>query len=142
MRNERYFYYLIWAIALGSLWMTSNLLDSRPGRAVRALKGGLEMAEAFGVNAVRLKIVIFVYAAALACVSGWLYAHLQRFINPTPFGVNQGISLVHGGRGWCRQRLGRGGRRDLITLLKQVLQDWLPHILGRKAISKSRCSAF
>src|SRR4249920_384133 len=53
LRNERYFYYLIWAIALASLWMTRNLLDSRPGRAVRALKGGLEMAEAFGVNAVR-----------------------------------------------------------------------------------------
>jgi branched-chain amino acid transport system permease protein len=133
LRNERYFYYLIWAIALGSLWMTSNLLDSRPGRAVRALKGGLEMAEAFGVNAVRLKIVIFVYAAALACVSGWLYAHLQRFINPTPFGVNQGIEYlfmaVVGGAGsvW-----GAVVGATLITLLKQVLQDWLPHILGRE----------
>src|SRR5690349_23236013 len=44
-----------------------------------------------GVNAGRLKIVVFVYAALLACVSGWLYAHLQRFVNPTPFGLNQGI---------------------------------------------------
>ncbi len=133
LRNERYFYYLIWAITLGSLWMTRNLLDSRPGRAVRALKGGLEMAEAFGVNAVRLKIVIFVYAAALACVSGWLYAHLQRFINPTPFGINQGIEYlfmaVVGGAGsvW-----GAVVGATLITLLKQVLQDWLPHILGRE----------
>jgi branched-chain amino acid transport system permease protein len=133
LRNERYFYYLIWVIALGSLWMTRNLLDSRPGRAVRALKGGLEMAEAFGVNAVWLKIVIFVYAAALACVSGWLYAHLQRFINPTPFGINQGIEYlfmaVVGGAGsvW-----GAVVGATLITLLKQVLQDWLPHILGRE----------
>ena len=113
--------------------MTRNLLDSRPGRAVRALKGGLEMAEAFGVNAVRLKIVVFVYAAALACVSGWLYAHLQRFINPTPFGINQGIEYlfmaVVGGAGsvW-----GAVVGATLITLLKQVLQDWLPHILGRE----------
>jgi branched-chain amino acid transport system permease protein len=133
LRNERYFYYLIWAITLGTLWMTRNLLDSRPGRAVRALKGGLEMVEAFGVNAVRLKIVVFVYAAALACVSGWLYAHLQRFINPTPFGINQGIEYlfmaVVGGAGsvW-----GAVVGATLITLLKQVLQDWLPHILGRE----------
>jgi branched-chain amino acid transport system permease protein len=133
LRNERYFYYLIWAITLGTLWMTRNLLDSRPGRAVRALKGGLEMAEAFGVNAVRLKIVVFVYAAALACVSGWLYAHLQRFINPTPFGINQGIEYlfmaVVGGAGsvW-----GAVVGATLITLLKQVLQDWLPHLLGRE----------
>src|SRR5450755_4199059 len=94
MRSERHFYYLIWAIALASLWATRNLLDSRPGRAVRALKGGLEMAEAFGVDAGRLKIVVFVYAALLACISGWLYAHLQRFVNPTPFGINQGIEYL------------------------------------------------
>src|SRR5213079_311523 len=46
LRNERHFFVLIWAIALGALWATNNLLDSRPGRALRALKGGLEMAEA------------------------------------------------------------------------------------------------
>jgi branched-chain amino acid transport system ATP-binding protein len=132
MRSERHFYYLIWAIALVGLWATRNLLDSRPGRAVRALKGGLEMAEAFGVDAGRLKIVIFVYAALLACISGWLYAHLQRFVNPTPFGINQGIEYlfmaVVGGAGsvW-----GAVVGATVITLLKQVLQDWLPRLLGR-----------
>ncbi|HVR92373.1 MAG TPA: branched-chain amino acid ABC transporter ATP-binding protein/permease, partial [Casimicrobiaceae bacterium] len=132
LRSERHFYYLIWAIALASLWATRNLLDSRPGRAVRALKGGLEMAEAFGVDAGRLKIVIFVYAAVLACISGWLYAHLQRFVNPTPFGPIQGIEYlfmaVVGGAGsvW-----GAVVGATLITLLKQVLQDWLPRLLGR-----------
>ena len=94
LRNERCYYFLIWAIALAALWATNNLLDSRPGRAIRALRGGLEMAEAFGVDAARLKIVVFVYAALLACVSGWLYAHLQRFVNPTPFGINQGIEYL------------------------------------------------
>jgi branched-chain amino acid transport system permease protein len=76
LKDERASYLLIWAIALAALWTTHNLLDSRTGRALRALKGGLEMAEAFGVNAARLKIIAFVYAALLACVSGWLYAHL------------------------------------------------------------------
>src|SRR5207249_8383439 len=94
LKNERYFYYVIWAIALASLWATRNLLDSRPGRAVRALKGGLEMVESFGVDAGALKIIVFVYAALLACVAGWLYAHLQRFVNPTPFGINQGIEYL------------------------------------------------
>jgi len=132
MRSERHFYYLIWAIVLASLWATRNLLDSRPGRAVRALKGALEMAEAFGVDAGRLKIVIFVYAALLACISGWLYAHLQRFVNPTPFGPIQGIEYlfmaVVGGAGsvW-----GAVVGATVITLLKQVLQDWLPRLLGR-----------
>ena len=132
LRSERYFFYLIWSITLGSLWMTRNILDSRPGRAVRALKGGLEMAEAFGVDGSKLKTIVFVYAAALACVSGWLYAHLQRFVNPTPFGINQGIEYlfmaVVGGAGnvW-----GAVVGATLITLLKQLLQDFLPRVLGR-----------
>ena len=75
---------------------------------------------------------MFVYAALLACVSGWLYAHLQRFVNPTPFGINQGIEYlfmaVVGGAGsvW-----GAVLGATLITLLKQVLQDLLPTLLGR-----------
>src|SRR5215471_4535749 len=132
LRNERHFYYLIWAITLVALWTTRNLLDSRPGRAIRALRGRSEMAEAFGVDTARLKIVVFVYAALLACVSGWLYAHLQRFVNPTPFGLNQGIEYlfmaVVGGAGsvW-----GAVVGATLITLAKQVLQDVLPRLLGR-----------
>src|SRR5437762_5771377 len=132
LRDERRYFYLIWAITLAALWATDNLLHSRPGRAIRALKGGLEMAEAFGVNGAQLKIIAFVYAALLACVSGWLYAHLQRFINPTPFGINQGIEYlfmaVVGGAGsvW-----GAVVGATVITLAKQVLQDVLPRVLGR-----------
>src|ERR1043165_2461002 len=133
LRDERRYFYLIWAIALGALWATDNLLDSRPGRAIRALRGGLEMAEAFGVNGAQLKIIAFIYAALLACISGWLYAHLQRFVNPTPFGINQGIEYlfmaVVGGAGsvW-----GAVAGATLITLLKQLLQSWLPPLLGRE----------
>ena len=90
------------------------------------------MAEAFGVDGARLKIVVFVYAALLASISGWLYAHLQRFVNPTPFGINQGIEYlfmaVVGGAGsvW-----GAVVGATLITLAKQVLQDILPALLGK-----------
>jgi branched-chain amino acid transport system permease protein len=132
LKSEHRYFYLIWTFALAALWATNNLLDSRPGRAIRAMKGRLEMAEAFGVDAARLKSVTFVYAALLACISGWLYAHLQRFINPTPFGVPMGIEYlfmaVVGGAGsvW-----GAVLGATVITLLKQVLQDVLPWLFGR-----------
>src|SRR5204862_158942 len=132
LKVERYYYYLIWGIATAALWATANLLDSRPGRAIRALRGQLDMAEAFGVDGARLKIVVFVYAALLACVSGWPYAQLQRFVNPTPFSLPQGIEYLFmaliGGAGsvW-----GAVIGATLITLSKQVLQDWLPALLGR-----------
>jgi branched-chain amino acid transport system permease protein len=131
LRDSRDYFYLIWLLLLGAMWMTRNLLDSREGRAIRALKGGGVMAEAMGVNTARAKTVIFVIAALFACVSGWLYAHLQRFVNPTPFGLHVGIEYlfmaVIGGAGHVWGAVVGAG---LITLLKQWLQDWLPRIFG------------
>lgn len=131
LKDGRNFYYLIWCVVLLAVWMTQNLLDSREGRAIRALKGGVVMAEAMGVNTARSKLVIFLIAAGFAAVSGWLYAHLQRFVNPTPFGLHIGIEYlfmaVIGGAGHVWGALLGAG---LITVLKQWLQDWLPRIFG------------
>ena len=131
VRSGRQFYYLIWLVLLGAMWATRNLLDSREGRAIRALKGGGLMAEAMGVDTARSKVVIFVIAALFACVSGWLYAHFQRFVNPTPFGLHIGIeylfmAVVGGAANVWGAVVGAG----LITILKQWLQDWLPRIFG------------
>ena len=124
-------YYLIWAFLLVAMLTTHNLLDSREGRAIRALKGGRVMAEAMGVDTSRSRMVIFVIAALLACASGWLYAHMQRFVNPTPFGVHIGIEYlfmaVVGGAGYVWGAIVGAG---VITVLKQWLQNWLPSLLG------------
>lgn len=131
LKETRHFYYLIWAAVLCVIWATRNLLDSRTGRAIRALKGGSVMAEAMGVDTARTKIIIFVIAALYACLSGWLYAHLQRFVNPTPFGLHIGIEYlfmaVIGGAGHVWGALVGAG---VITILKQWLQDILPEIFG------------
>ncbi|SHI17905.1 branched-chain amino acid ABC transporter ATP-binding protein/permease [Pollutimonas bauzanensis] len=134
MGNGRYIYYLIWTAVLLSMWATRNLLDSRPGRAIRALRSGGGMAESFGINMASYKVIIFVYAALLACLSGWLYAHMQRAVSPSPFGLNYGIEYlfmaVVGGAGsvWGAV-LGSG----LILTLKDQLQNVLPKILGTSA---------
>ncbi len=122
---------VIWAVLFMALWLLHNLLDSREGRAIRALRGGRVMAESMGVDTARYRVKLFVLAALLAALSGWLYAHLQRFINPTPFNLNIGIEYlfmaVVGGAGhlW-----GAVLGATLITLLKEKLQDILPALLG------------
>ena len=131
VKSGREFYYLIWPILLAMVWATQNLLDSRSGRAIRALKGGTLMAEAMGVDTARLKTSIFLIAALFACVSGWLYAHLQRFVNPTPFGLGIGIeylfmAVIGGAASVWGALVGAG----VITILKQWLQDLLPKLLG------------
>ncbi|HSV60695.1 MAG TPA: branched-chain amino acid ABC transporter ATP-binding protein/permease [Variovorax sp.] len=122
---------VIWAVLLMGLWLLHNLLDSREGRAIRALKSGRLMAESMGVDTARHRIKLFVLAALMAAISGWLYAHMQRFVNPTPFNLNIGIEYlfmaVVGGAGhlW-----GAVLGAALITLLKEKLQDILPGLLG------------
>ncbi|HEX9719146.1 MAG TPA: branched-chain amino acid ABC transporter ATP-binding protein/permease [Ramlibacter sp.] len=122
---------VIWATLLLALWALHNLLDSREGRAIRALKGGRLMAESMGVDTAAYRVKIFVLAALLAALSGWFYAHLQRFVNPTPFNLNIGIEYlfmaVVGGAGhlW-----GAVLGAALVTLLKSRLQDVLPQLLG------------
>lgn len=76
-------YWVIWTAVLLAGIGASNLLSSRIGRAIRALRRGGVAAELFGVDRMKVKLVVFVYAALLAGLSGWLYAHLQRSVNPT-----------------------------------------------------------
>ena len=92
------------------------------------------MAESMGVNTAAYKVVIFVWAALLACVSGWLYAHMQRAVSPSPFGINYGIEYlfmaVVGGAGYVWGAL-LGS--TVILVLKDQLQNWLPKLLDTNA---------
>lgn len=129
--SGRAMYGLVWIVVLLAMAGMHNLLDSRPGRAIRALRGGVTMAEAMGVDTTRMKVLIFVYAAVLSGVAGWLYAHLQRSVNPTPFSLSHGIEFlfmaVIGGAGHVAGAvLGAG----VLTVLKEILQGVLPGLLG------------
>ena len=124
-------YFAIWIAVLISALLTMNLLDSRTGRAIRALRRGHVAGEAFGVQTPRAKLLVFIYAAVLAGLSGWLYAHFQRAANPTPFGAQAGIEYlfiaVVGGAGYVWGGvLGAG----IVVILKEVLQSYLPYVFG------------
>ena len=129
-RGEQMFY-LIWLLVLASGWALHNLLDSRSGRAIRALNGGQAMAASMGVDVFRAKLAAFLLAALLASLSGWLYVYTQRFVSPTPFGVNQGIDYLFMALiGGAAQLWGAVVGAGLFILAKDWLQDWLPRIFG------------
>lgn len=87
-------YYLIWFVVLLAAWTGINLLNSRSGRAIRSLKNGEKMAQSFGVHTFHYKVIAFIYAAVLAGLAGWLYAHEQRAVSPSTFGINYGIEYL------------------------------------------------
>lgn len=131
IRNDADFTLVIAVTLVASLWLLDNLLHSRQGRAIRTLKESSGMAEAMGINTARSRLQVFIIAAVLASLSGWLYAHLQRVVNPTPFSVVMGIEylfmIVLGG---VASLWGALLGAALLTLIKQVLQDVLPQLFG------------
>ena len=132
--DSRSIFYVIWIFVIIAVLTTSNLLDSRTGRAIRALRGASSAAESFGVDTTRTKLTVFVYAALLAAISGWLYAHMQRAVNPTPFGVGASIEYlfmaVAGGTGHPAAAIFGAA---FVTLLKEVLTRLLPFLFGGQA---------
>jgi branched-chain amino acid transport system permease protein len=122
-------HYLIWACVILALILMYNLLDSRLGRAFRALRGGNVLVESLGVGAYGVKLTAFVLAAFLAALSGWLYAHMSRFVSPATFNADMGIEYLMmamvGGQG---SMIGGVIGAAIVTFLKNAIQDYLPLI--------------
>lgn len=125
------FYIVIWSLVAVSFLATTNLLDSRTGRAIRSLPTEI-MAESFGVATGRLRIQVFLFAALLAGLSGWLHAHYIRIVNPSPFSVNASVDylfmVVIGGVG----QLGGALIGPMVfELVRTWLRETLPILFGR-----------
>ncbi|HYR33949.1 MAG TPA: branched-chain amino acid ABC transporter ATP-binding protein/permease [Burkholderiales bacterium] len=124
-------YYVIWAATLALLLASANLLDSRAGRAIRALRFRAVMAESFGVDVLRLKNIVFLYAALFAGLSGWLYAHYLRFVSPSAFNVNAGIDyLFMAVIGGASHVWGAVIGASILIFLKEYLKGLVPSGLG------------
>ncbi|MDR7465446.1 MAG: branched-chain amino acid ABC transporter permease, partial [Armatimonadota bacterium] len=90
---HRYFF-LVWSFALAAVALGLNIVDSRLGRALRAIHHSQVAAETLGVNVPRYKAQIFATSAALAALAGSLYAHFQAAVVPATFGFVPSLELV------------------------------------------------
>ncbi|MGD0623871.1 MAG: branched-chain amino acid ABC transporter permease [Thermodesulfobacteriota bacterium] len=86
--------YLVWAFVILLLVFSLNVINSRVGRALRALHGSELAAGAMGVDASRFKVQVFVLSAIYASTAGSLYAHFITFISPSSFSFMFSILLL------------------------------------------------
>jgi len=120
-------FYLIWGVLIVAWLLAANLLDAREGRAIRALRGGRVLVESLGIDAFAVKLATFVLAALLAALSGWLQAHMTRFVSPTPFDATAGIFyLLMAMVGGIGALGGAVAGAAIVTLLRNSIQDYLP----------------
>lgn len=87
-------YWLVWGVAVVSLLALASIVRARPGRAMKALEGSELGAQASAIDPTRVKVTAFTLSAALAGLSGCLYAHFLGFISPSSFALDTSIVLL------------------------------------------------
>lgn len=92
--TDRRYFFLVWGVVLFFFIICRRIVDSRVGRALRAIHDGEHAAAAVGVNTAAMKLSIFVLSAAMASLAGFLYAHQVFFISPETFSFLASIRIV------------------------------------------------
>lgn len=88
------FYVLILACVVVNYVVLSRAIHSRVGRAMRALRDDPDGAAATGINVARYKIMAFVLAGFFAGLSGALWSHLDRYVNPDMFDLSESVKIL------------------------------------------------
>ncbi len=113
-------------LVLVTLFIVLNMIHSRTGRAIMAIRDNRIAAESVGINITKYKLMAFTVSAALAGVAGVLYAHNLATLAATPknFGYNMSIMIlvfvVLGGIGNIR---GSIIAAVVLTLLPEMLRS-------------------
>ena len=92
--SGRSYLFLVWGVVLACFIVCERIVDSRVGRALRAVHDSEHAASAMGVNTGALKIHVFVLSALFAALAGFLYAHCVSFISPNSFDFLVSVRIV------------------------------------------------
>lgn len=94
LKADLAYYYLVWSVVVVGFVLALNIVNSRFGRALRAIRDSQLAAESLGVEVGRLKLVALVVSAVYASVAGSLYAHYMIFVSPGAFDFGASVRLV------------------------------------------------
>jgi branched-chain amino acid transport system permease protein len=93
-RNILHYYFLAWALCIGSLWFYSNLVRSRVGRAIRSSHDSEVASKAMGVNIPRIRLQLFVLTSAVTGLAGGIFCFYLRFAAPSIFSFALLVELI------------------------------------------------
>ncbi|MBI5845965.1 MAG: branched-chain amino acid ABC transporter permease [Deltaproteobacteria bacterium] len=94
LTQDRNGFLFIWFIVIAAFFFCSRIVNSRIGRALRAIHYSEKAAMSVGVDTARVKLQIFVLSAVLAALAGFFYAHSVMFISPGSFSFLVSVRLV------------------------------------------------
>ena len=91
--DERSMYFLSLAALVGAIVVVTNLRKSRTGRLMIALRENETGIQSFGVSALRMKLLSFAIAGALAGFAGAIFAHQQRGLSADSFTAQASVDM-------------------------------------------------
>jgi branched-chain amino acid transport system permease protein len=94
MSTDLAYYFCVWGIVLLFIIIGLNIDRSCVGRALKAIAASEMAAGSVGIDIIRHKVQMFVIAAAMASVSGSLFVHFLRAMDPTVFGFAFSLNLI------------------------------------------------
>lgn len=87
-------YYVAWGIVIAGMILLLNLIGSRVGRALSAIHGAEDAAEAMGIPTANYKLKVFVLSAGFAAIAGVLLTHYNGSIGPSEASVMKSVRYV------------------------------------------------
>ena len=139
VKSDVQMYYVAWFAALAILAVSLNIVNSRFGRALRAIHSSQIAAEMVGVDAAHYKTAVFTLSAMYASIAGSLYVFWIGLISPSVVGINLSVELVV--IGGLASVWGAIFGAAAVTLLTEVLRNVLPQLL-RGASGEQEIIAF
>ncbi len=94
LADDQWRYYVFLVIALVVFLLVRNLVRSRVGRGLVAIRDNETAAEVAGVPVSTYKVLTFGLSAAIAAVGGWMFAVLNNAVSPTSFTIVLSITLL------------------------------------------------
>jgi branched-chain amino acid transport system permease protein len=136
-RGDRQYFYVVLAYVLASYLLVTNLMRTRDGRALVAIRDHYLSAEIMGINLTKYRTLSFGLAAFFAGISGALYAHYQLVISQEGFGIDRSIlflaMVIIGGTGSI---MGTLMGTAFVVLLPESMQ-WISEGLRGSAIDRA-----
>jgi branched-chain amino acid transport system permease protein len=137
LQGDRQYFYVVLAYVIASYILVTNLMRSRDGRALVAIRDHYLSAEIMGINLTKYRTLSFGLAAFFAGISGALYAHYQLVVSNEGFGIERSIlflaMVIIGGTGSI---MGTLMGTAFVVLLPESM-EWLSHVLKGGAIDRA-----
>jgi branched-chain amino acid transport system permease protein len=94
LRGDRQYFYVVLAYVLVCYLLVTNLMRTRDGRALVAIRDHYLSAEIMGINLTRYRTLAFGLAAFFAGIAGALYAHYQLVVSQEGFGIERSVLFL------------------------------------------------